>query len=177
MSSVARRSRGFTIIELMIAVAILGMLSTIAYPFVNNATLRSKSTERRFVMKAVHDAVEDAYRVAGRFPPDPASVSVFSSYNPPLPLSTAKRDFQPGLGSWPLITQNLRIEGGLYYSYFFMAFENGAPFLWVYALGDLDGDGIASAKSIQYNRTNGAYSTSSVYPPDGAEDDQTYGTF
>lgn len=175
--STVRRSRGFTLIELMIAVAVLGMLATIAYPLVGRASLRSKSTERRFIMKAVHDAVEDAYRTSGRFPPDPAADSVFSSYNPPLPVSTQKREFQPNLGNWPLITQNLHIEGTLYYSYFFMAFETPTQFLWVYAVGDLDGDGVSSAKSIQYNRTNGAYMPSSVTPPDGQEDDVTYGTF
>lgn len=171
------RSRGFTLLEVMIAAAIVGVLSTVAVPLVSRMTLRSKTTERTFMIRAVHDALEDVYRVQGRFPPDPDTPLVAAALNPPGPITRVKRIFDPNLDAWTLLSGNLRFEGGLYYSYSFVAREGGAPFALVEAVGDLDGDGVMSYKFVQYDRVNDTYHWSSSDPVDGLDDDATYGSF
>ena len=170
-------SRGFTLLEVMMAAAIVGVLSTVAIPLVSRMTLRTKTTERTYMMRAVHDALEDVYRVNGRFPPDPGTDLVAASLNPPGPITNMRRAFDPALDSWALLTNNLRIEGNLYYSYSFVAQETGSPFALLEAVGDLDGDGVLSYKFVQYNRVNGTYQWASSDPADGRDDDLTYGSF
>jgi prepilin-type N-terminal cleavage/methylation domain-containing protein len=172
-----RRSRGFTLIEVMMAAGILGMLATVAMPMVSRATLRSKSTERSYMIRAIHDGIEDTYRTAGRFPTDRNTVLVSGAQNPAGTIGPNKRVFDSAMQNWSQL--NLRIEGGLYYSYFFFAGEGAGltPFAMVWAEGDLDGDGVHSFKYVQYNRDTGVYRQAWASPVDGMDDDRTYGSF
>ena len=58
-------SRGFTLIELMIVVAIIGILSSIAGPMFFNAQYRARTTERPTVARALATAIGDVYRQTG----------------------------------------------------------------------------------------------------------------
>ena len=53
MSARRRRIRGFTLIEVMIAVAIIGVLSSVALPGFSTFQLRSKSAEVRANLSAI----------------------------------------------------------------------------------------------------------------------------
>jgi prepilin-type N-terminal cleavage/methylation domain-containing protein len=155
---VHRASRGFTLIELMMVVAIIGILSSVALPAMANATLRSKSTERTFISAAIKASIEDVYRLYDQFPPPgtPAG-SPLGVYNPPLPYSTGKRYFSGTLGNWGMLTRYLQIEGSTYYSYRFDGWEGGAPGCWVEASGDLDADGAVYSEQTTYVRMTGSY--------------------
>lgn len=57
------RSRGFTLIELVITVAIVGLLATAAFPLAEMAARRTKEQDLRLALREIRDAL-DAYKIA-----------------------------------------------------------------------------------------------------------------
>ena len=78
----ARREKGFTLIELMIVVAIVGILTAIAYPSYQEYVLRSNRADAQADMLELTQWLERRYTVNGVYP-DPAVV--------PLPFATSPR--------------------------------------------------------------------------------------
>lgn len=68
-----RNSKGFTLIELMIVVAIIGILAAIAIPAYQDYTIRSQVTEGLTLASAVKAGVAEAYANTGTWPVDNAS--------------------------------------------------------------------------------------------------------
>ena len=63
LSSLSRRPRGFTLIELMVTLAILALLASVAVPFGQLTYQRQQETELRRALIQVRSAI-DAYRQA-----------------------------------------------------------------------------------------------------------------
>ena len=57
------RARGFTLIELVITVAIVGLLATAAFPLAQMASRRAKEQELRLALRDIRDAI-DRYKSA-----------------------------------------------------------------------------------------------------------------
>lgn len=57
------KTRGFTLIELVITVAIVGLLATAAFPLAEMASRRTKEQELRLALREIRDAL-DAYKAA-----------------------------------------------------------------------------------------------------------------
>ncbi|HTP27983.1 MAG TPA: prepilin-type N-terminal cleavage/methylation domain-containing protein [Anaeromyxobacteraceae bacterium] len=165
------QSRGFTLIEIMMVVAIIGILSAVAIPMAGRATLRSKQAEISYMLTALENSIEDVYRVNGQFPSATmdASQSPLGSLNPPT-TGTGKRYFDCYLNqNWKTVSLSLQIEGATYYSYEFNGWENGSPGASVQAVGDIDGDGVVYSLQQTYLRETGAYQlTGTVEPNPGA---------
>lgn len=70
------RNRGFTLIELMIVVAIIGILAAIAIPGYQGYILRAQTTEAFSLASFVKPKVVDYYRHFGHFPADNRAAGV-----------------------------------------------------------------------------------------------------
>jgi prepilin-type N-terminal cleavage/methylation domain-containing protein len=181
----ARSQRGFTLIEIMISVAIVGLLASIAVPAFQKYTLRAKVVERRSVMMNIKRAVQDYYVRTGVTVPGGGKLD--SGWNPPLPPITSKRQMLTNMAAWNTYfsaagggsSVPLEIEGSVYYSYRFLLDETPAgATITVLAAGDLDGDGIISYKQLVYTRGGGMYQLTNEYPPADEEDEASaYATF
>jgi prepilin-type N-terminal cleavage/methylation domain-containing protein len=180
MTPFRSRARGFTLVELMVVVAIIGILASVAVPSFQKFALRARVSERRTVMALIKRGVEDMYATAGHLTDrrgNPIDF-IFAEPNPVGTPSPTKRPFNARLSGWDTIAGSEQfITGNLYYQYYWFAFDfvGGSQYLFLQATGDLDGDGRTSTKSAWYLRQNGSYVTYPgwIYPPDGQEDDQS----
>ena len=71
-----RRYRGFTLIELMIVVAIIGILASIAIPSYQDYTVRAQVAEALVLAGELKPEIQDFYRTRGRFPADNEAAGV-----------------------------------------------------------------------------------------------------
>ncbi|KAF0162879.1 MAG: proteinral secretion pathway protein G [Rhodocyclaceae bacterium] len=77
-----RRTRGFTLIELAITVAIVGVLATMALPLAETTVRRSKEAELRTALRQIREGI-DAYKRAGEQPEARIQVRADASGYPP----------------------------------------------------------------------------------------------
>ena len=167
--------RGFTLIELMVVVTIIGILASVAIPEFGKLVLRAKAAERHEVMSRIKKAVADVVLLHGAVP----GGSLFADWQPSGVAGSAKRMPNWKSAGWvDLFRSTEEIEGSTYYSYRVLADDTASPpTLDIWAMGDLDGDGNPSVKFIHYVRVNGLYQTDEtdltctwVCPPTGQED-------
>jgi type IV pilus assembly protein PilA len=59
----SRLQRGFTLLELMIVVAIVGILSAVAFPAYQNYTIRAKMSEVILALNACRTAITELYQI------------------------------------------------------------------------------------------------------------------
>lgn len=99
-----KKNKGFTLIELMIVVAIIGILAAVAIPAYQDYTVRAKVAEGLFLAGGTKTAVEEARFSIGRFLGD-GGVVVNESYSLPQPTSVSGNDaLSIAVGSSGVIT-------------------------------------------------------------------------
>jgi len=65
----SRRERGFTLLELIIVVAIIGILATIAMPAMKDVPRRANEAVLRTNLRTIRDVIDQYYGDKGRYPP------------------------------------------------------------------------------------------------------------
>ena len=68
MNVTKKRQQGFTLIELMIVVAIIGILAAIALPAYQDYTVRAKVSEVVLAASAPETSIAEAYQTLGHMP-------------------------------------------------------------------------------------------------------------
>jgi prepilin-type N-terminal cleavage/methylation domain-containing protein len=144
-----KRHRGFTLIELMIVVAIIGILASVAFPEYQRVVLRARIAERETLMGSIAKAVEDVMLNGNQG-------LTGGDFNPPPPLGVSKRIWVNAQDGWRELP--LLIQGSVYcsYKYFFApgVFATGTETgrqLFVVSDCDIDGDGLNNSKTNVYD--------------------------
>jgi type IV pilus assembly protein PilA len=94
--------KGFTLIELMIVVAIIGILAAIAIPAYQDYTVRSQVTEGMNLAGAVKAAVAERYAQTGTWPTTLTQLGIVDAANvetPPTGKYVSKVDLQGNNGT------------------------------------------------------------------------------
>jgi len=94
MSTRSRRT-AFTLVELLIAVAIVGLLAALAIPNFQSAVLKSRRSEAKVNLDGIATA-EIAYHAA-------YDAYVACANNPALPLTKQARPWNAALAGWPAL--------------------------------------------------------------------------
>lgn len=171
MKNLVRRPKGFTLVELMMVVAIVGLLSSVAMPAFKDFTLRSRQSERRLVMRTIRQSAQDIYVRNGRVETK-AGVHLpvlWGQPNPPGVPSATKRPYAAAVAGWDTlgVTEQF-IEGSLYYTYEFILFDvTPDQFLWMQGEGDLDLDNRRSLRIEQYTLNEQSYQLAGEFPLGG----------
>lgn len=134
MRKLHTRQGGFTLIELMIVVAIIGILAAIAIPNFLRFQLRAKSSEGKTNLAAIRTAEEGYSSEFGTY--------VLSTGSFPASVSTAKTPWPSTAGGFDTIGWGP--EGDVYFQYDVVGSKNGGAAYNVFtahAVADLDGDG------------------------------------
>jgi type IV pilus assembly protein PilA len=127
-----RRKTGFTLIELMIVISIVGLLSSVAIPNYMRFQMKTKSTEAKSSLAAIRTAEESYFAEYGRYAP--------ASPNPIAIPGSSKTIFSPAnvgfrrLGFAP--------EGMVYFSYAVAVPAANAASFSADAGADLDSNGV-----------------------------------
>jgi len=134
MRKLHTRKGGFTLIELMIVVAIIGILAAIAIPNFLRFQLRSKTGEAKTNLAAIRTAEEGFFAEFGTY--------VAAASTPTGSLSSQKRVWTGG-GITSFDQMGWAPEGQVYFNYAAVTASSGTAWS-AGAQGDLDGDATTS---------------------------------
>jgi prepilin-type N-terminal cleavage/methylation domain-containing protein len=143
------RSRGFTLIEVMLVIAIIGLVSSIAVPQMQRFANKAKAVEREQMLRSIARTVQERMN-------EHATNEAYELILPANPPSNPGR-FQQNLGTWAKL--NFSPEGTLRYRYSGSALmqPDGTGHITLIAMGDVDGNNNESTFQLEVTLQNGAW--------------------
>ena len=148
MKSLHSRKGGFTLIELMIVVAIIGILAAIAIPNFVRFQLRAKSSEGKMNLAAIRTAEEGYFAEFGTYVTAPVSPAA-----PASPSSLKQAFVDAGGPGASFDTIGWAPEGEVYFQYA-VNWGVGSNDYTADAIADIDADGVT--QNWGYARTTNA---------------------
>jgi hypothetical protein len=152
----------------MVSVAIVGLLSTVAFPGYHQMTLRTRKSERDVVMRSIERSIGSVLIRDGRLEmplnSDGSGKADFTgAWNPDNVPGTHKRPMLVApADAWKHL--DLIVEGGVFHSYMFTPLNDSSTALTITAIGDLDGDGQQQRKVASFLIEDGGLSPDRVKP-------------
>ena len=140
-----RKRRGFTLIEMMIVVAIIALLATIAIPNYISFQYRAKTSEAKSNLGSIRTC-EEAYKAEN-------DVYLACAVNPAAIAAGVKGDWVADQAGW--IDIGFEPKGQIYYQYQVTVGSPATTFL-AYARGDLDGDSTTSTFTLDQDGSLGS---------------------
>jgi prepilin-type N-terminal cleavage/methylation domain-containing protein len=162
-----RTQRGFTLIEIMIVVVIIGLLAAIAIPMFMGHMKRAKAGEAQLQLGAIAKGAKAAYQTNTQFPQGNAAV---------LPGVDGSACGQPTkkfavTTAWmsdPLWSElDFHIDEPVFFSYHYNS--SGPKTAAALAVGDLDCDGTHATYRLDLNATDGTPSAVLTAPLPSAD--------
>lgn len=134
MSRRRRKDRGFTLLELVVVLATIAVLASIAIPNLQHSFKRARTVEAITTVSAIERAMVEYYNRNNHYPP------VDGVANPPFEHNE-KVEMDENLEGWSAI--NFKPMGAYRYRYEFQTVGEAARpnRVIIHAFGDLDGDG------------------------------------
>jgi prepilin-type N-terminal cleavage/methylation domain-containing protein len=170
MRSMNKVHRGFTLIELMIVVAIIGILATVAIPAFMDYVKRSKRSEAVLQLNKLGKNAKRTYGETASYPTGTAS---------PAPTPPGTRGCCGGTGKspnhcaadptawtgvWKALDFEIDEDSLFYYSY-----DGASQSYSALAIGDLDCDGVQITYTLSGAAVNGNPTYSLSEPPLNAD--------
>jgi type IV pilus assembly protein PilA len=125
-----KMQQGFTLIELMIVVAIVGILAAIALPQYQDYTIRTKVSEAAILADGAKTAVAEYYNSNAAWPADNAAAGLS-----PAASITGKYVSQVEVGAAGLITATLNSSAGTTGTFTLTPVVSGGSITWDYKTG------------------------------------------